>query len=201
MTEFTDFPWDTRYPELSFVDSTQEELILRMQPHVTFEICAEALRRNGMSIRGLPRKYLESEYLIFIALNQNWKSFSYIPEKFLTFNICYRACEINGYALGWVPAHLQFLEIKVVALKNNGFGIESFPVNELTKELCERAVEVGPDDIIQHIPELLRTQKVCELALKRDAKNLKWCSFSNNSLTASQSSFVALSQLPKPIPL
>jgi hypothetical protein len=64
----------------------------------TYEMCFEAVSRNGMTIQYVPKNYLNRE-IIIKAVSQNGMALQYIDDKLKTQEICEIAIKQNGAAL------------------------------------------------------------------------------------------------------
>ena len=80
----------------------------------------------------------------------------------------------NRYdALEFVPDEFMTEEICKVAVKRNGLALEFVPKDFLTEELCKIAVE---DDgrALEFVPEYFSTEEICKIAIKNDNNALKF---------------------------
>ncbi|MCC0726694.1 DUF4116 domain-containing protein [Clostridioides sp. ZZV14-6045] len=118
-----------RYPwELEFADKQ------------TYEMCVEALRRDGMLLEHVKFDELnltkEQLYnLSLIAVKQNGLALQFVKEQ--TPEICIKAVRDDGRALQFVKEKTE--EICIEAVKQNGRALKY--VNNQTDEICIEAVK------------------------------------------------------------
>lgn len=110
--------------------------------YITYEICREAVTRNGFNLRFCPEEYLTKE-MCMLALSENGGCLQYIPESMRTYDLCDMAVAHDmyyGYAIESVPLSIikknsnnKWYEKAVVASAN---AIQFIPDNEITSEIA-----------------------------------------------------------------
>ena len=64
----------------------------------------------------------------------------FVPEEFITFELCEIAVKNRGYALNYVPEELKTEELCLAAVKKDGYYLEYVPDKFKTEKICKAAV-------------------------------------------------------------
>lgn len=130
------FPWD-----------------LKFVANQTDKICLEAVERNGLVLKYVKN---QTEEICLAAINENYCALGDVENK--TEKICLAAVKRNGYALRYVPAHLQTEEICKEALEYR--NVLNHLANK-TKEICEYAFRCTSKALI-YMPKEFITYEMCQ---------------------------------------
>ena len=120
---------------------------------LTSNICKIAIKKKGLLIKDIPQNLVDDE-LCILALQQNWECVKYLPETFQQINIIKHAIIQNYKAISYVK------------LKNEDELIEYIRLN---------------DNIFKHLPIKYKSEKICEIALQSNVKNIEY--IPTNSMT------------------
>ncbi len=70
----------------------------------------------------------------------------------------------------------QYLTQKIcdIAVKRDSYDFQFVPKEYITKDMCETACSLDYGAALEYVPLSMRTEKVCQLALGRDAENIRF---------------------------
>ena len=125
-------------------------------------------------LRFIPEKYITKE-LCEIAINNDGNAVSDVPEKYKTKELYELAVQENGLNLYHVPEEYRTKELCEIAIQNNGNALEYVPQELRTQELCEMAVKQN-GWALYYIPEKYKTKEMCEIAIYQNGMALSYVS-------------------------
>lgn len=95
-----------------------------------------------------------------------YHNLEFVPEKFITFEICKMAIEISEHAIRVVPNTVQnYYKLCKLAVRKNGDTIKYIPIENLNRKLCKIAVKSNGNNI-RYIPNKYRTKKLMKYVSK-----------------------------------
>lgn len=147
--------------------------------HLTYDLCATAVRNNGLNLQYVPERFKDSQ-MCALAVSENGEALSDVPAAILTgaegYEICLMAVgsDVSGRVLTAVPS--EYLKgdrgrrLCMEAVSYNGYAIRFVPKRFLSKTLVKSAfdhqaptrrkasnstqsLEMDPD--VHHRPSLL----------------------------------------------
>ncbi len=138
---------------------------------ITYNTCLKIVKLNGYFIKYIAECVpdLITYYLCVIAVRNSVYSFSYIPDEFVTEELCEILLSIRGDLITLIPSHITITErLCKIAITNNGYAIDSIPRHLITNELCEIAIRYYKNDgsIISLLPAEFITEDMCKFSLK-----------------------------------
>jgi hypothetical protein len=145
--------------------------IMELQDY--YEICWEAVNKNGLILKYASEHMKEIYGIIYQAVTNNGLALEFVPEKKKTLGICEIAVTNNGLALEFVPNIKKTFDICSLAVTKNGLALEFVSIDNITLEkyynLCEKAVK-NDGMAIKFISNITFTSekyyKLCEEAVK-----------------------------------
>ena len=78
--------------------------------------------------------------IILESIKRNPMSLEGVPEKYLTEELCYEAIKIRGDVLDFIPKKFHSKRISEEAMRTYPLCIENIPKKYLTKEICISAL-------------------------------------------------------------
>jgi hypothetical protein len=121
-------------------------------------------------IKYIPEKYLTPEICELAVKNNGW-ALRYIPKELITQELCNIAIQKNDDILDLVPEKYKTKDFYTLLIKKNGNQIFNTPKELITPEICELAVKNNGLSLC-HVPKELITQELCELAVKQNGLSL-----------------------------
>jgi hypothetical protein len=116
-------------------------------------------------------EYIEQHWSILEPICLWLNNLKYIPEKYLTQELCELAVKQDGLTLNDIPEYLKTPEIYELAVQQNGLSITYIPKELRTKELCELAVKQD-GYALNYVPEKYLTQELCILSISHKKSHL-----------------------------
>ena len=103
----------------------------------------------------------------------NADALQYVPEKRCTPDLCLVACRASGWALKYVPVHVENYEtLCSIAIQHDPEYLDFVDADKRTYALCLQAVmtssESDSGDYIRHVPTKHRTLELCMAAVQHD---------------------------------
>ncbi len=142
-----------------------------------FDIWMDSVSTNPVLIKELT-EFMSDEHYIIDILNYDGSYIQYIPERFITYNIC-KAAVINSGGgsqniIHYIPERFITMEICLLFVSEYGENIKHVPAEFLTMELCDLAVSNCNTDfpIFDYIPERFITESMC-MTYIRNNQNFK----------------------------
>ena len=109
------------------------------QEYRTYEMCLEAVRRNGITLCCVPRD-LRSYEICLYAVKQYGYVLSYVPIKYRDYGMCLTAVKSSGFAIDYVPRVYLNKKLYIEAVKQNGRVLKYIPIEERDYEICKEAL-------------------------------------------------------------
>ena len=121
---------------------------------LSYEMCLEAVKQNGLALRFVPEEFKTSEICLEAVKEKGWV-LEYVPKELRTPEICLEAVKQDGLALQFVPNEFITLEMCLEAVKEKGHALEYVPKELRTPEICLEAVKQN-SYALQYVPEELK---------------------------------------------
>ena len=118
--------------------------------HLTYDLCATAVRNNGLNLQYVPERFKDSQ-MCALAVSENGEALSDVPATILTGAEGYKICllavrnDVSGRALTVVPS--EYLKgdcgrrLCMEAVSYNGYAIRFVPKRLLSKTLVKSAFD------------------------------------------------------------
>lgn len=118
--------------------------------HLTYDLCATAVRNNGLNLQYVPERFKDSQ-MCALAVSENGEALSDVPATILTGAEGYKICllavgnDVSGRALTVVPS--EYLKgdrgrrLCMEAVSYNGYAIRFVPKRLLSKALVKSAFD------------------------------------------------------------
>lgn len=142
------------------------------EEHRTYEVCAK-LNELPYILRDIYDKYITYE-LCMDAVKSYGISIRYVPERFKSYELCLKAIETYDHALHYIPDTIKTYEFCLKAIQLYKASILSVPEEHKTYELCTIAVQQG-NSICNISPEH-QTYELCILAIHNNGQELRYVS-------------------------
>ena len=124
------------------------------------------------NLKYIPEKYITKE-LCELAIRQDENALQYIPKKLMTKKLCELAIKKDGWTLQYIPEDLITKELCKIAVKNNGYALCHILEKYRTKELYTMAIQQNGLALV-YIQKGLRTKEICEIAVKQNGLAIKF---------------------------
>ena len=118
-------------------------------------------------------EYIEQNWSILEPICLWLNNLKYIPDIYITEDICKNIIQQNRWALQYVPNKYITEEFYEIVVQNNGDALVGIPEEFRTKELCELAVKQNGEALF-YVPYELRTKELCEMAVKQNGEALRY---------------------------
>jgi len=108
-----------------------------------------------------------------IAIEINALLLFFVPDEYLTPELCSLAVGRNGMALKYVPLQMRSREMNKQAVYNNWTALMYVNEDERTEEMCRIAVDQC-GSALKYVPEKFKTAELCFIAVKDHGFSLKY---------------------------
>ena len=120
---------------------------------------------TGLFIKYLPDEFITQE-ICELAIRQSGIALRYVPDEFVTPELCELVVRQDGRALEYIPYKFKTQELYKIAVRQNGLSLKDVPEKFMTQELYE--ITVRQDGLaLGDVPEKLRTKEICEFAVRQ----------------------------------
>lgn len=168
---------------------------------LTYDLCKDAVCRNGYNLRYIPDKYLDANMCISAVVN-NGDALIVVPQEILLgdegYEICFHAVQndFGGSLLSCIPQKYlegeKGIELYKAAVSSNGHAIRYVPKEQITEELATLAIKApiqvrevpqpngailtlkSDDPIVKYLPNNFLSKELVSLAAKRNPKSLSF---------------------------
>jgi hypothetical protein len=112
--------------------------------HRSHAVCLAQLARYCYDISWLPEEHRTSElYTISVRCSVATTVIRWIPEKSLTYDICFEAVSRSGDNLEYVPEKYRDADMCLKAVSKRGNVLHLVPVELRTVEICKEVARAG----------------------------------------------------------
>ncbi len=142
---------------------------------LTYDMCLTATRHGNRHLSDVPKKFRTAE-LCLLALENEPSDLIEVPMEHITYDMCLDVAE-RGCPIVYIPDRFVTKEVCLRAVKLWGKRIENVPSHLLDDELCIAAIHHAgylTCDILGKIPEEHRTYPVCLAAVNAHPGNLQY---------------------------
>ena len=115
--------------------------------------------------------YMEKHWNILEPICLWLNSLKYIPDIYMTEDICKNIIQKHGAFLYSIPKEFKTLEIYEIAIANNGSSLQHISEECRTQGLCELAVKQN-GLALYHVPDKYKTKELCELAVSNNGNGI-----------------------------
>ena len=168
--------------------------------YLTYDVCINAIKRNGMNLKYVPEQYRDNS-MCYAAVQNDGEALEYVPKEILCgdrgFEICFTAVcnDFSGAILSLVPkSYLRGKRGKGLcetAVRENGHALKYVPPKMITEVLVRLAIEtpfpvrdiLSPDgshserryySVLEFVPEKFMSEELVILAVRLYPENLKY---------------------------
>ena len=145
----------------------------------TYNVCLEAVRKNGKALEFVPAK-LKEEYpeLCLEAVRKNGKAILFAP---WTRELWLEAVRNDGDVIEYLPYRPENKDIFLEALRNKGEALRHLYPRERTKDLCLEAVK-NDGEALNFVPEKFKTLEMCVAAFQNNPAAIEYSPFAKEVL-------------------
>jgi len=138
-----------------------------------YETYLEFVKQDGEAIRYIPEQFL-SEEICVAAVKQTYLAFWKFPKEFLSEEICVAAVKQHGTIIKYVPLHLRTEDVCIAAVKQNGKILHLVPRDILSEKICIEAVK-QTSQALKYVPMEFQLEIIKQLAVAKKLENGTEC--------------------------
>ena len=147
--------------------------ILRYVMNQNDEICLEAVKNYGLSLKFVENKTLE---ICMMAVNNIGHAIAFVDNQ--TEDICMAAVNNSGFAIRYIKPENLTEEICLAAVKQNGLAINY--IHNYTHEICYAAVNQN-GLALEHVPDEMLNEDIFLDAVRQNGLALEFINIDNQN--------------------
>jgi hypothetical protein len=125
------------------------------------------LKEGYMRKPKIPSHFYKDYEIIILAITHSWTAIKYIPDKYITKEICEIAVKRYWNAIDYIPEKYKTIELRLEAIKNGGFiAWTDYSEGQNSVEYYKLAVNMD-SCVLQLIPEEYITEEMCYITVRQ----------------------------------
>ena len=132
---------------------------------------------SGPSILQMIPKTVWDYDVCLAAVEKAGRDLQFVPQEFIDEKMCLHAVQNCSGACEFVPERLFSEELAMAAVSHDQYSFTKIPRRCITEDVCLQALKCGDrsaGSILQDIPKDMITQEMCDLAVRKTPRSIKY---------------------------